>query len=242
VKVKDYQNPDILYGFIGKKQIDLEVYTYSSNNNQGKENQNKFLNLLPIKNAKLILMNQKHTNHVRFVDSFDDHDQSQELDSVITCKKHLVLAVQTADCIPIVIYSPEKKYIASIHAGWRGAYSGVVQNTLDNLMMLGANIENLDIIIGPHIRQESYEVDYDFYKNFIIQNNSNEKYFLSITNRGKFLFDLTLYVIDILKKYGIKNIYDCNINTYTDRNWPSYRRQMHFGEVKEHILTYIVIK
>ena len=49
---------------------------------------------------------------------------------MITKIKGIALGVVTADCVPILIYDKKKKIIGCIHAGWKGAFSGIIKNTI----------------------------------------------------------------------------------------------------------------
>ena len=77
-----------------------------------------------------------------------------EADALVTAEPDLVLAVQTADCVPIT-FASRVGVIAVAHAGWRGLEAGVVQRTLEVMRSLGA--ESVWTSIGPHIGPECYE-------------------------------------------------------------------------------------
>ena len=75
-------------------------------------------------------------------------------DAVVTADADLVLAVQTADCVPVVLWSPGG-IIGAAHAGWRGLEAGIIQATWAAMAELGA--EDIRFHIGPHIGVECYE-------------------------------------------------------------------------------------
>ena len=52
-------------------------------------------------------------------------------DAVITNKKNLPIGILTADCVPILIYDDTSKNIAAIHAGWKGAYKGIIHKVIN---------------------------------------------------------------------------------------------------------------
>ena len=76
---------------------------------------------------KKILINQVHSNKIFFIDKITDQILSG--DGIISNRKDLILGVLTADCAPIVILG--KKYFGIIHAGWKGAFSGIIENALN---------------------------------------------------------------------------------------------------------------
>lgn len=83
-----------------------------------------------------------------------------EADAMITNAKGVALGVETADCVPILLYDPVGPAVAAIHAGWRSTVKKIVRKTIrkmheefgsDSCMMMAA--------IGPAIGPECYEVD-----------------------------------------------------------------------------------
>ena len=71
----------------------------------------------------------------------------------------------TADCAPILIYEKDKEIVGCIHAGWKGALNGIIENTLKKLEEIGGNHENISCLCRACISQKSYEVKEDFYFN-----------------------------------------------------------------------------
>jgi copper oxidase (laccase) domain-containing protein len=98
---------------------------------------------------------QVHGAEVRMVTSDDVSDVAgSEGDALVTAEPGLVLAIQTADCAPIVFWSPEG-VIGAAHAGWRGLEAGVVERTLTAMTDLGAG--RISAGVGPHIGVGCYE-------------------------------------------------------------------------------------
>ncbi|MEZ0391511.1 MAG: peptidoglycan editing factor PgeF [Pseudobdellovibrionaceae bacterium] len=88
-------------------------------------------------------------------------DFSSEADAHYTSEKNLGLCISTADCIPVFIYHHEPRWIAGIHAGWRGVENRIVLKTIQALKRNGCKSENLQIAVGPHIQLSSFEVTND---------------------------------------------------------------------------------
>jgi YfiH family protein len=82
----------------------------------------------------------------------------REGDALVTRAPGVVLAVQTADCGPVVLASPEG-VIGVAHAGWRGLVAGVVERTVDTMRSLGAT--TIVAELGPCIGPECYEFGAD---------------------------------------------------------------------------------
>mgnify|MGYP003729691767 CR=1 FL=1 len=90
---------------------------------------------------------------------------------IITYKKKFPIAVLTADCVPILIFDNNRKMIAAIHAGWKGAFKGIIAKVIKFMIKKGCKLENITAAIGPSISQKNYEVKQDFKRKFI-KNNS----------------------------------------------------------------------
>lgn len=79
-------------------------------------------------------------------------------DAMITNQQNVLLAVASADCVPIVLADPETGWIAAVHAGWRGTAARVLDAALDALAARGVRPENLCAALGPSISRDRYEV------------------------------------------------------------------------------------
>lgn len=79
-------------------------------------------------------------------------------DAVVTTERGLVLAIATADCVPVVLVDPEAGALAAVHAGWRGTAARVVDAALDALEARGARPERVHALFGPSITRDVYEV------------------------------------------------------------------------------------
>ncbi|NGZ10698.1 MAG: peptidoglycan editing factor PgeF [Nitrospira sp. LK70] len=81
-------------------------------------------------------------------------------DALVTDQPGLMVAVRTADCVPILMHDPKRRVVAAIHAGWRGAVAGIVPKTLALLeSRFGSRLEHVRISIGPSAGVCCYEVD-----------------------------------------------------------------------------------
>lgn len=147
-------------------------------------------------------------------------------DAIVTDQLHLPIGVITADCVPVLLEG--QKNIAAIHAGWRGALGGIIQNAVTQMHEAAADIQ---AFIGPCIRQNSYEVSKGFEEPFIRQNPNTERFFkASETNDQKLLFDLAGYCHDQLAKAGITHIASDGRDTVTDSDFHSHRGGATQGE------------
>ncbi len=109
----------------------------------------------------MVSARQVHKAEVLIVDA---HPQKLfEGDAMVTSTPGRLLAIQTADCAPILLVDPITCVIGAIHAGWRSAVQGIVQNTITAMQSLGAERQNIIAAIGPCIQQPSFEVGTDVF-------------------------------------------------------------------------------
>ncbi len=98
-------------------------------------------------------LHQVHGARVVVVDHPGAH-AGVEADAAVTDRPGAVLAVHTADCVP-VLFRSGTAVIGAAHVGWRGLVAGVVEATIDAMTSLGAR--RIVAMIGPHIRPRCYE-------------------------------------------------------------------------------------
>lgn len=91
----------------------------------------------------------------------------EDTDALVTFREDCPIGVCTADCVPILLYAPDIKGAAAVHAGWRGSLGGIVDNTLDILEKRGADLGKLTVAFGPSISAAKYEVDQNLADKFI---------------------------------------------------------------------------
>ena len=195
--------------------------------NDNKKNVLKNLNFVAkkmgVKNNKLILMHQTHSNKVVEI-NMNNYKKKIVADAMITKMKGFALGVLTADCVPIILYDVQNEIIGCIHAGWRGAYFDILENTIAKIKKLNSK-NKIYASIGPCLGKKSYEVDKKFYKKFLNKSQKNTKYF-SKKNKFKKLFDLRKFVADKLLKLNVR-IDHINRDTFSEKsNFFSYRRSI----------------
>ena len=174
-----------------------------------------------VKKKRLILMHQTHSNKVVEINE-KNLDKNIVSDAMITRYKKVALGVLTADCVPILVYDKRNKIIGCIHAGWRGALSGIIKKTIIKIKRKNSRYD-IFASVGPCISIKSYEVDLNFYKKFLAKAKKNGKYFKS-KNKNKKIFNLREYVNDKLVDLNVK-VDHINRDTYREKkNFFSYRR------------------
>lgn len=182
---------------------------------------------MKIKQKNLVLMNQTHSNKVLEIKRSYNYKKLNS-DSIITKVRGLALGVVTADCVPILIYDFKNKIIGCIHAGWKGAFKGIIKNTILKIRKLNTN-NIIYASVGPCIGKKNYEVDNKFFKKFILKSKKNKKYF---TKKSKYkkIFDLRSFVTDKLKELKV-DLDHVNRDTFSEsNNFFSYRRSSKLKE------------
>ncbi len=148
---------------------------------------------------------------------------------MITNRKDVPIAVLTADCSPILIHDKNKKMIAAVHAGWKGAYKDIVKKVIRFMIKKGCSPHNITAVIGPCISVNSYQVKQDFIKRFIKKDKKNKIFFKKI--KGKNYFNLNKYIYSQLKGLNIKEIDIINKDTFIAKNnFFSARRSISLNE------------
>ena len=177
---------------------------------------------------RLFLMHQTHSNKVIVITNKNKKLKKFKSDALITKLGGFALGVVTADCVPIILYDVKNNIIGCIHAGWKGALSGIIENTVKKFKKLNSK-NKIFATIGPCIGFKSYEVDLNFYKRFVAKSKNNSAYFLK-KNEFKKLFNLRKYVNDKLVKLKVK-VDHINYDTFKEKNrFFSYRRSQKLGD------------
>ena len=164
----------------------------------------------------IFLLNQIHSNKLVYIDNNYKLTKKPKADAVITNQKNLPIAVLTADCVPILIYDNKKRIVAAIHAGWKGAFKGIIDKVIKFMVKKGCSLKNITAVIGPSISLKNYEVKDDFMKKFIKKDKKSLKYFKIENN--KLYFDLSQYVYSQILQNKIKNIDTIKIDTFDIKN------------------------
>lgn len=161
--------------------------------------------------------------HSTIVHRVNQYGSVLDGDALITQTPHLLIGVQTADCMPILIAHKTQKIVAAVHAGWKGALTGIIQSTLDELKQI-CNLNELYCAIGPCIATEHLEVGEDVY------NQGYHDFFKPISYQ-KWLLNLRAVAAQIMQDYGIVHIDQIEQDTYSQPDiFFSYRRATHAKE------------
>ena len=194
------------------------------------ENRRRMAAALGVAPTHFITAYQVHSPDVAVADAPWASDARPKADAIVTRTAGLAIGVTAADCGPILFADPHARVIGAAHAGWRGAFTGVLEATVAGMEKLGATRTDIIAAIGPLIRQRSYEVGDEFVLRFGRDDPANAAFFEPAERTGHAMFDLAGYIRMRLERAGIVQIDDPDICTYEDERFFSYRRSVHRAE------------
>lgn len=165
-------------------------------------------------------------------------DALPKADAVVSTTPGLVIGVLTADCTPVLFADAEARVVAAAHAGWRGAVSGILERTIEEMLRQGAERARIRAAVGPTISQAAYEVGPDFEAEVTDLDSASRPFFSKPIQGGKSHFDLPGYATARLTKMGLADVENLAVCTHageslffsfrrtTQRKEPDYGRQI----------------
>jgi len=204
--LRKYKN--IIHGVLERKDGSVNPFS----NPKTEKNILRALKKLGYKNAEvdnLIFAQQVHNENVYFCPPGVGGYIKLQADGLVTKTPGQILVIKTADCLPILIYNPERKKVGAIHAGAEGIRKGIIEMAIKSF---NSQPSSLIVGIGPHIRRCCY---YLKKKNENLTREAGLKKYIQRKN-GQLYLDLTQIAIDKLLESGIRreNIEDCGICTF----------------------------
>ena len=179
-----------------------------------KKNLNYVKKKIGSKKNNILLLNQIHSSKFHFIKRYPKKKLIG--DGLITNVKNLPIGILTADCVPVLILDKKKKIIASVHAGWKGAYNNIVIKVLKKFIKLGSSKRDILAVVGPSISQKSYEVGEEFKEKFIKKNCKNSTFF-KLKNKSVY-FNLNNFIRNQLISFGISKIDVIKKDTFDKKN------------------------
>ena len=155
-------------------------------------NRRHLMQELPLSGEEVIVIaKQTHSNNISVIEKremrgwVDMQDAVENCDALVTAQRGVILAILTADCVPVLLYDPVKSIVAAIHAGWRGTEAGIVAETVAVMQRrFGSKASDILAGIAPSIGKCCYEVGADVAMHF-------EAYPEAVERRGgKYMLDL----------------------------------------------------
>ena len=159
----------------------LKTFTHNGN---ARKLLSSLINLDP---NKIVSPQQVHSSEVKVVDA---PGKIPFTDAIISTSKSVVLSIQVADCIPLYLADPDNNVIGIVHAGWRGIEKGIVANSINKMITLGADNNRIIAYIGPSIQKCCFEIGPEVAKKFPINfqiNSSYDRSFLDLQKLTKII-------------------------------------------------------
>jgi YfiH family protein len=153
------------------------------------------------------------------------HENEPEADAAIARAGDRVLAILTADCLPLLFCADDGSAIGAAHAGWRGLAGGVIEATLARLGIPAARVLAW---IGPAIGAPSYEVG-DEVRDAFVSRHADSALAFAATRPGHWQCDLYTLARQRLAAAGVIQIHGGGFDTFTDPRFYSYRRDHETG-------------
>lgn len=175
---------------------------------------------------RLVWMEQVHGRTVATVDG-PLGEPLEATDAVVTKRAGLGLVVLTADCVPVLLGDQEAGVVGAVHAGRVGARVGVVVEALKAMMALGAELERIEVLLGPSVCGECYEVPVEMQKDV-------EKHLpgsASKSRKGTPALDLRAGLWNQLASAGVGKIGVDPRCTFEEKDLFSHRRQAPTGRL-----------
>lgn len=174
-------------------------------------------------------LEQTHTNHCILI----EETQHRLADAAVTRQAGTVLAIMTADCLPIVMTNHQGTEIAAIHAGWRGLANGIIESTLNQMH---ADRADLMAWIGPAICQHCYETGNEVQRIFTQHYPFTQSAFQY--QQKKLYANLPAMAEMVLKYHGVNLVYQskqCTFEAKNEKNnknqYYSYRHEKQTGRM-----------
>lgn len=180
--------------------------------------------------AALTTVHQIHSAEVAVAPAPWPDDARPKADALVTDRPGLALGIVTADCVPVLFADRQAGVIGAAHAGWKGAFAGVVEATIAAMEGLGADRGRIVAAVGPCIARKSYEVDEGLFRRFAEAEPANERFFTP-GHPGHYQFDLEAYVLARLGEAGVTRAEALGLDTYAEPDrFFSFRRATHNSE------------
>lgn len=195
------------------------------------ENRGRIAEALGVDRERMVTCYQVHSPDVVHATRPWETADNPKADALVTDRPGLAIAVSSADCGPVLFADAEAGVVGAAHAGWKGAFTGVLEATVEAMEALGAERSRMVATVGPMISGAAYEVGPEFVERFRTAGEEIARWFRPSGQAGHAMFDLPAYIVHRLAKAGVGQVSDLGLCTYGDEaRFFSYRRMTHRGE------------
>lgn len=159
-------------------------------------------------------------------------EETPQADAAVTTQRNKVLAILTADCLPVVITDQDSLVLGVAHAGWRGLCHGVLEATLQAMRERCPQAQEWRAWIGPAIGPQAFEVGEEVRQAFLEQDPAAKTHFIPALQEGKWMADLPALAEMRLRGQGVKDVTLSGLCSYRQpEQFFSYRRQAESGRM-----------
>ncbi|WP_417696686.1 peptidoglycan editing factor PgeF [Psychromonas sp.] len=175
-------------------------------------------------------LNQTHSN--RLIKVFPSTEQGIDADASWTTSPQRTCVVMTADCLPVLVTDKQGSFVAAIHAGWRGLYDGIIENSITDICKeLEIPSQQLLVWLGPCIGPDAFEVG-DEVRRLFVEHNPLAAHAFIAGSPSKWFADLHALARLRLTSFAGINISATPLCTYSDSSlFYSYRRDGQTGRL-----------
>jgi YfiH family protein len=153
-------------------------------------------------NAEFVQVHQVHGNHVHVVDAHS-RGVAAVADGMVTAASRIVLAILTADCVPVLLKDEAAGVLGALHAGWRGVVADIASAGVDAMVKLGARADRVEAALGPAIGACCFEVDLQLARRFEAEIPGAATH-LRQAGPGKAFINLKAILSDQLMRAGLE--------------------------------------
>lgn len=183
-------------------------------------NRARLAQILGLPEERFVWMEQLHTNTVTLIDG-PSATPVEATDAIVTREKNLALCVLVADCTPVLLSDHTASVIGAAHAGRMGARNGIVKNTVEAMVGLGAEPSRIQVLLGPAAAGESYEVP----EGMALDVEKHLPGSRTRTKKGTLGIDVRAGLVRQLMSLGVTHIDADPRDTITDKDFFSHRRE-----------------
>ena len=183
-------------------------------------NRARLAEVLGLPEERFVWMEQLHTNTVTLIDG-PSATPVEATDALVTREKNLALCVLVADCTPVLLSDHTAGVIGAAHAGRMGARNGIVRNTVEAMVGLGAEPSRIQVLLGPAAAGESYEVP----EGMALDVEKHLPGSRTRTKKGTPGIDVRVGLVRQLLSLGVTHIDADPRDTITDTDFFSHRRE-----------------
>ena len=220
---KKFGNSSILHGFTTRlggvsqepfSSLNLGRYVEDCGNSR-EENWIRLAKAMEIEKDSITWARQVHGDNIYILENPDGAGFVGEYDGLITSVPGIPLMTFYADCIPVLLYAPQKRVIGTIHAGWKGTLLEIAAKGVKIMEEhFGCVPADIQALIGPGICMDHYQVDRELGEKFLhrfpeLQERIAEK-------QGNWYLDLKKINQHSLLQAGLQQVENLNLCTSCD--------------------------